>query len=214
MIGFSCEGSTSKFVDQKPQSSVDNIVAYANSGGRLFFSHLHLYWLQHASEFNGTATYIGNLTAPTASATDPLDLTINQTFPKGLALAQWLMGPSVAASTTLGHITVAGSEHSVTAVNPPTSEWIYLPKNPMDSQMRRSEQYLSFDTPVGMSQANQCGRVVFTDMHIKVAVSTISGAGGDDSDPAKPFPSGCKTNMMTPQMKALEFLFFDLDACL
>ena len=46
MIGFSCEGSTSKFVDQKPQTSVDNIVAYANSGGRLFFGHYHFYWLQ------------------------------------------------------------------------------------------------------------------------------------------------------------------------
>ena len=132
-----------------------------------------------------------------------------------MALAQWLAGPIVAASTTPGLITVAGSEHSVTSVNPPTTEWIYLPRNPLDTGgMRRSEQYLSFNTPVGMPEANQCGKVVFTDIHIKESVSTISGAGGDDSDPSKPFPTGCKTNMMTPQMKALEFLFFDLGACL
>jgi hypothetical protein len=210
---LSCEGSTSKFVSMKPQSSVDNVQNYADSGGRLFASHLHFYWLQKSMSFNSTASYIGNLNAPGASASSPVDLTINQTFPKGLALAQWLAGPIVAASTTLGTITVAGSEHSVTGINPPTTEWIYLAHNPNDSQMRRSEQYLSFDTPVGTPEAQQCGKVVFTDIHIKQSVSTISGAGGDDSDPSKPFPSGCKTNMMTPQAKALEFLFFDLTSC-
>jgi hypothetical protein len=213
VVLLSCEGSTSKFSAMKPQTSVDNVQNYADSGGRLFASHLHFYWLQKSGSFNTTATYIGNLNSPTSSASDPLDLTINQTFPKGLALAQWLAGPVVAASTTLGKLTVAGLEHSVTAVNPPTTEWIYLPMNPMDSQKRRSEQYLSFNTPVGTPEANQCGKVVFTDIHIKQSVSTISGAGGDDSDPSKPFPSACKTNMMTPQAKALEFLFFDLTSC-
>jgi hypothetical protein len=173
--------------------------------------------------FAGTAAYVeGGLTPPTTDAPKPLDLAINQTFPKGMALAQWLAGPVVAASTTLGRITVAGLEHSVTAVTPPTTEWIYLEKNPRESNMR-SEQYLSFNTPVGAPEAQQCGKAVFTDIHIKQSVDTISGAGGDDSDytdttvtpphAGKPFPSGCKTNTMTPQAKALEFLFFDLTSC-
>ena len=117
------------------------------------------------------------------------------------------------ASTTAGRITVAGLEHSVTAVNPPTTEWLYFAMNPRESMHRRSEQYLSFNTPVGTPEAMQCGKVVFTDIHIKQSVSTIAGAGGDDSDPTKPFPTGCKTNLSTPQVKALEFLFFDLSAC-
>jgi hypothetical protein len=49
-------------------------------------------------------------------------------------------------------------------------------------------------------------------MHVKVTAA--SGGGGDDSDPSKPFPSGCKTNDMTPQQKAVEFLLFDLGACI
>jgi hypothetical protein len=77
--------------------------------------------------------------------------------------------------------------------------------------MRRSSQYLSFNTPVGTPEAMQCGKVAFMDMHIE---DSLGGAGGDDSDPSKPFPSGCKTNANTAMMKALEFLFFDLDACL
>ena len=50
-----------------------------------------------------------------------------------MALAQWLNTGAVNASPTLGQITVNGSEHSVTAVNPPTTEWIYLPSNPNDA---------------------------------------------------------------------------------
>jgi len=201
----SCEGSTSAFLPQKPQTSVDNVANYANSGGRLFLSHLHFYWLQKRADFASTGSYIGNLATPP----DPVALTINQTFPKGMALAQWLNGPAVAASTTLGQLIVTGSEHSVTGVNPPTTEWVYLAPNPNDNL--RSSQYLSFDTPVGAAEANQCGKVVFTDIHIQ---KSYMGTGGDDSDPAKPFPSGCKTNATSPQGKALEFLFFDLSACL
>jgi hypothetical protein len=145
----------------------------------------------------------------TATPYDDMDmlgdvtLTINQTFPKGMALAQWLNGPVVNASPTLGQLRVRGSEHSVNTVNPPTTEWIYY-------SSPRASQYLSFNTPVGTPEAMQCGKVVFTDIHIQ---TSVDDTGGDDSDPGKPFPSGCKTNMMSPQAKALEFLFFDLTSC-
>jgi len=42
---------------------------------------------------------------------------------------------------------------------------------------------------------------------------TMKTVGGDNSDPSKPFPTECKTNGMTPQAKALEFIFFDLSSC-
>ena len=36
----------------------------------------------------------------------------------------------------------------------------------------------------------QCGKVVFTDIHIKKSISVGGGTtGGDDSDPSKPFPT-------------------------
>ena len=168
IVVMSCEGSTSKFVGMKPQASIDNVAAYANKGGRLFLSHLHFYWLQMKTpDFSSTAAYAGVLNPP---AQDGVVLTVNQTFPKGMALAQWLAGPIVAASPTLGQITVSGAEHSVTSVNPPTTEWIYLPNNPAEN--KRSSQYLSFNTPVGTPEAMQCGKAVFTDIHIKTSVGT------------------------------------------
>ena len=72
----------------------------------------------------------------------------------------------------------------------PTTEWIYLPTNTRDSQMRRSVQYMSFNTPVGTPEAMQCGKAVFTDIHIK---QSLNGGGGDDSDPTKPFPSAARS---------------------
>lgn len=208
VLAMSCEGSTSQFSAMKPQTSVDNVANYANGGGRLFLSHLHFYWMQHRPDFNTTATIIGNLPAPPNGIT----LLVNQSFAKGMALANWLYSPGVGASTTLGQITVNGPEHSITAVNPPTTEWLYISSNPNDGTMhRRSEQYMSFNTPVGTPDAMQCGKVVFTDIHIKTSVGST---GGDDSSPTKPFPTGCKTNGTSPQGKALEFLFFDLSSCL
>ena len=56
MVIMSCEGSTSDYVDMKPQTSVDNVTNYANSGGRVFVSHLHFYWLQNEPDVRGTAT--------------------------------------------------------------------------------------------------------------------------------------------------------------
>jgi hypothetical protein len=149
-----------------------------------------------------TATPYANMTQ-----LGDVTLNINQTFPKGMALAQWLSGPVVNASPTPGQLVVRGSEYSVTTVNPPTTEWI-------SNASPRAAQYLSFNTPVGTPEAMQCGKVVFTDIHIQTSVDTPAGTtGGDDSDPSKPWPSGCKTNMMSPQAKALEFLFFDLTSC-
>ncbi len=56
----------------------------------------------------------------------------------------------------------------MTSVNPPTTEWIYLPMNPRDQPP--VGQYLSFNTPVGTPEAMQCGKAVFTDIHIKTVV--------------------------------------------
>jgi hypothetical protein len=75
---------------------------------------------------------------------------------------------------------------------------------------------MTFNTPVLSAPAAQCGRAVFTDLHMNSAVPSLDGgpaSGGDNSDPTKPFPTECKTNAMSPQAKALEFMFFDLSAC-
>ena len=102
-------------------------------------------------------------------------------------------------------------QHSVAQVTAPAARrWIWVPQNANDSQKRESTQYLTFNTPVESAAANQCGRVVFTDVHVSASV----GGTADSSHPGAPgFPSGCTSTTCRPQEKALEFMFFDLSSC-
>ena len=203
MMMLSCEGG--QYASAK-EPYLPNMETYLDAGGRVFFGHLHFYWLDHGSAaLQSTADYIG----VGSDLPQPITGYIDTTFPKGSAMSDWM--ETVGASPAPTQLSIYQGQFSVTAVNAPTQAWITVPVNPNDSAMRPSVQYMTFNTPVAAPAASQCGRAVFTDLHMNVAVD---GVGGDNSDPTKPFPTECKTNGMTPQAKALEFMFFDLSACL
>jgi hypothetical protein len=193
MLVLSCEGST---FGKAKMPYLGNIKSYADRGGRIFDDHLHFYWLQKGpAPWPDTADWLGDegdLNSVTAK--------IDTTFPKGVAFSDWLV--NVAATPTRGQIAIEMAQHSVADHHKPTSQrWIYL-DDP------KAVQYLTFNTPVEVPEAQQCGRVVFTDIH----VSSVGGAS-DVSHPETPFPSGCTTNTLSPQEKALEFMLFDLSSC-
>ncbi|MBC8131733.1 MAG: hypothetical protein H7X95_02030 [Deltaproteobacteria bacterium] len=176
---------------------------YADNGGRVFAEHLHSVWMRRgAVPWPSTATWLG-------VATDLEMVTgfVDTTFPKGMAFADWLQ--TVGASTTRGQIPLSTAQHSVDApLGMGTQRWIYTaaPSTP-------SVQYLTFNTPVEAVPDAQCGRVVFTDLHVATAVE--GGATNDKSWPELPFPTGCLplTGNMSPQEKAMEFMLFDLSSC-
>ena len=68
------------------------------------------------------------------------------------------------------------------------------------SDTPKTAKYFSFNTPIGQPVDKQCGRAVFTDVH-------VSGGGGGT------FPNFCNNNPLNANEKALIFLFFDLSSC-
>jgi hypothetical protein len=189
MVLLACEGG--QHPENKGPAALQALRDYTTSGGRVFASHWHNYWLeQGAPPWPMVATFNHQ-----PDLADPFTATIDTSFPKGLALAEWLM--NVGGSTRMGDLVLHAAQHTVDDFNPMYSQrWIY-------STTPRSVQYLTFNTPLEMPAANRCGRVVFSDIHV---------SSGDAVN--QPFPNGCTTRNLSPQEMTLIFMLFDLSACI
>ena len=98
-------------------------------------------------------------------------------------------------------ITAARHNANVSMANTPSQPWIVAQGQPTQPQD------FSFDTPLGAPADKQCGRVVFSDMHVGAASGDYGGLGTGVT------PSGCANMDLSPQEKALEFILFDLSSC-
>jgi hypothetical protein len=195
LILHSCEGVTDTMDTNKSMNARMAMQMYADLGGRVFASHWHNYWIEHGTGMWPTVANFNHQNDPKS----PFTATIDTSFPKGMALSEWLV--NVMASTTPGQLVIQGAKHTVDTVNAASQRWIY-------STTPTSTQYFSFNTPVGGAEA--CGKVVFSDLHVS---SGSGGANNDSSSPSKPFPTGCVTTDLSPQEKTLEFMLFDLSSC-
>jgi hypothetical protein len=173
-----------------------NMKKYADRGGRVFAEHLHSYWIRKGlPPWPATGLWTPSVQPDLVS---PITAFVDTTFAKGAALSDWLV--AVGASTTPGQIPIVMGQHSIDGVAATTQQWIHT------TTPTATTQYLTFNTPVEAAAPNQCGRVTFTDVHV--------ATGGDSSHPDVGFPLGCTGPLdMTPQEKALEFMFFDLSSC-
>jgi hypothetical protein len=205
IVMYSCEGSE---LGSTKDPYLGNLEDYVNNGGRAFLTHYHYYWLNHGSAaLQGTADF----TPEGMNPPDPSIGIINTSFPKGAALADWLM--VVGATTTRGELSIHQPRASMRTVVAPTQDWISIPMNSADDD-NPALQYMTFNTPIGTPAEDQCGRVVDTDLHIGAEVDEGGTTqGGDTSNPNTPYPGGCRDTPMSPQIKALEFIFFDLSSC-
>jgi hypothetical protein len=203
-VVLSCEGS------QLPTFKAPylaNVKAFADAGGRLVTGHLHYYWLRNGvAPWPSTATYLD----PQPDVPGPISGIVDTTFSAGAAMADWLVG--VGASTTRGTITMYGVQTDVASVNAPTRSWLRVPSNPASPISSVSQTMLTFDTPVEASAGAHCGRVAHVDLH--VSSTDPAQNGKDSSSPLVPFPTGCRSTVMTAQERALEFVFFKLGACI
>ena len=191
IVALSCEGDVADEnkggTDPQARAAMHT---YANAGGHVFATHLQHTWLKGSpsADFRDIASW--DDTKDTSE-----NYLVDTSFPKGQAFADWLVATGAAPAAGAMHLD--NVTPSLGAVNGPAAQtWI----RSADSKRPR---YFSFNTPIGVERAAQCGRVVFGDLH-------AFGLGGSD------FPEGCLTapNALSPQQLALEFLLFDLFACI
>ena len=190
MVALTCEGE--EYGSDKPSTALDAMRDYTKNGGRVFATHYHYYWFKNEAETANIANWSTSVFGST--------YTVDTTFPKGADFADWLQ--NVGATTTKGVIDLTEVADDVgTLKGTAATRWIYT-----GSASSYSTKYMTFNTPVGAAPADQCGRVVYSDIH-------VANTSSPSNTSSTSFPSLCDTSPLTAQEKALEFLFFDLNAC-
>lgn len=168
---------------------------YTAAGGRIFATHYSYVWM-HGNGGTGPGPWESVATwAPNGQNPPDQDGIIDQSFPKGIAFAEWLV--NVMASPTLGFMPVKVVRRDTSAVGAQAQQWMSA-QNPAGIPL-----HFTFNTPVTAQPVDQCGRVVFSDFH----VSNASTSGST-------FPEECSDSPTTPQEKLVEFMLFDLSSCI
>jgi hypothetical protein len=207
IVILSCEGDS--FPMQKPMNYRQAMYDYTTMGGRLFASHWHNVWFAQGP---GLVPTVGTWRDLTPDPPNPSVATINQSFPKGAALAKWLV--NVQASMTLGQMNVEFPRDNLQAVNPDLArEWITI-DDPSKTPTKAVE-YMSFNAPLGATDDKICGRAVYTDLHVaSVDNNNTANALGFPASCEAPPPAAPHTfRDLSAQEKAVAFMLFDLSAC-
>ncbi len=206
IVILSCEGG--QFSNTKSQAALTSLENYSEAGGRVFMSHWHNIWIEGATQ-DGT----GQVNAdwkPIATWSNLGDYDGNDTIdeannPKGGSFATWML--NVMGSTTRDAIVIQANtgKSTVTSVNNTLAQrWVYTATGGTNPQMFQFLTSPPPNAPVGDANS-ACGKVVFSDMHVS----------GDSSSPmGGAYPSSCSTSGLTPQEKALAFMFFDISSCI
>ncbi|MCC7383389.1 MAG: hypothetical protein IT384_16245 [Deltaproteobacteria bacterium] len=198
MVIFGCEAS------EGTRDSADRgrVLQHVNVGGRLFLSHFHYDWIYKGGSYvtdplNTTAVWGGG--GGTGNLSDPTAAIIDATFPGGLAFSAWIDATNSAHPTLgSGFLEINEPRQFVQSTTALGRRWIYTTQA---DQNEDSVQQFTFNTPVGASAANICGRVAYSAFHVTI---------GSNWDTV--FPAHC-TGPLTAQEKALLFMLFDLASC-
>jgi hypothetical protein len=173
-------------------SQLNNLINFANAGGRVYSSHFAYAWMYQNPPFSGVVNWN---TANKATLSEGV-ATVNTGFADGQTLQKWLQ--LVGATTTPGQMTIETIKHDFNGVVSPTQSYLAL-NSQLDSDAHPVMQFV-FDTPVKQT-SGQCGRVLFNEYHVE---------NGSSSNGAV-FPNECNlSSPMSPQEKLLEFSLFEL----
>jgi hypothetical protein len=208
MLILACQGSDySRSTTKQPAlAKWADLVNYVNNGGRAFATHWSHSYMRvggTANPLSTTATWRspGDNDYPTTYTgtvvNDPTKNPRQADFTAWLGLVNALNTPITDPATfpmfeprfDIGKVTAPGQTW-ITALRPQYTPATQLPL------------HYTFNTPVSDGSGKSCGRFVYSDFHV---------SKGDET---KNFPANCGSwDDFTEQEKVLEFMLFDLSAC-
>jgi hypothetical protein len=186
IVMLSCEGNE---LPNEKNGHRTALRDYLDAGGRVFATHYHYNWFQ--GDAPADLASVAQFTSAFTTFNALVD--IDTSFPKGMALADWL--DFVDGQSPYGQFNVVdGRQHTLSVAANLARVWV---------RWMNAIEYFSFNAPIGAPEDQQCGRMVFSDIHVS------AGAGS----PVGSFPSACSNTPLTEQEKVLLFMLFDLSAC-
>jgi hypothetical protein len=196
-----CEGGEN--LQTKPASAIQSMHDWLTSGGKLFGVHSQDTWFARGpADFQAVASWVDG---PEAGAAGPFQ--IDATSARGHTFMQWASAVGILDSDGGLPLLAQDVATSVSGVNGRNVVgWIHdiSTAGLVDgSAFAGNVKALSIAIPSGMVDGGAeeapelCGRAVLSDIH----------PGG--TAPRSPIPSTCAGLALTPEEKALEFLFFD-----
>jgi len=168
-----------------------NLADYADRGGRLLLVHRESEWLDLDPRWDKLGTFYEFGRDP-----GPGTIAIDQSFPAGQRLAQWLHVTGAAGADGTVKLDDARST-CMSADDLRTRTWATIVPTP--EQDFHGPVMFTFETPIAAS-ATPCGRVAFTDVQ-------QSHKGSD----TVAFPDECSEH--GPQDLLLTFSIFQLSSC-
>jgi hypothetical protein len=190
-----------------------NVTDYLNAGGRIFTTDFQYTWYRYSPDPKIGATMVSKLSdtglgiVPGGAPMGHNPLTLNTSFPKGLALSQWLaalfgVGP-------LSGIPFDSVWDNVSSLSASPQLWATADSVP---------NIFTVDTPVGLPATQQCGKGVHIDAHITDARQGDQDFVGCNNAPGPVGSAACYPNTCTGAFKedeaAFAFFFFDLASCI
>jgi hypothetical protein len=194
MVMFPCQGSD-EYV--KSSTAQQNLVTFANTGGRVFSTHYSYEWLNPNAPYSSQFPPVVNWNVKQYSPDSGIGA-INTGFTDGATLAQWLQNAGASYQNTEGQIAIEALRRDFNSVIPPTQAWLTL----NDGSASPPIEQITFNTPVGAEASAQCGRVLFNEYHV---INLNNSANMS-------YPAECPVRPMTAQEEMLEYALFDLSA--
>jgi uncharacterized protein (TIGR03382 family) len=150
LVMFGCRGTGSDaIVTADAGNTMENLLAYTSSGGRMFTTHYGYVWINNAKTFPGVANWItdkGTITeAGFPANSGEGTATINPNFSEGATLSQWLQDIGASYGGVQGQVYLTNMRQDENgAISPPSDIWATANGISGSPSMQ-----FTFDTPIG-----------------------------------------------------------------